>query len=230
MTGRSRISMWHGLPLILTTIFCALLFSVCAVPVCAQEASADSRSGAYDVPIPAWVAQVATDLKKEFLAGVATQAVELEDARAEGDLQLIVDAADRLVSDGDAINKAIDSIGRIDSSFGIPGVSRLITAEGAKRDTLFGFVIWHEMSAGPSWTIASNLETSVNALISLTRGVQRNARLLSSNAARVRSALESEDYASIANSSDVVSEATGEPRTPAGTASLTTPSTPFTTT
>lgn len=210
MSRRSRTASRHGLPLILTTTVCALLFSAFPWSARAQEASADTRGTAYDIPVPAWVAQVATGLKKEFLAGVAQQAVDLEDARAAGDLQLLVDASDRLVSDGDAISKAIDSIGRIDSSFGIPGVSRLVTAEGARRDTLFGFVVWHEMSAGPSWTIASDLETSVNSLIDLTREVQRNVRQLTSNASRVRSALEAEDYASIANSSDVVSEATAE--------------------
>ena len=187
------------------------MFSLISGTACAEEAaSADSRDGAYDIPVPAWVAGVATELKKEFLAGVAQQAVDLEDAHAAGDLQLVVDAADRLVADGDAIGKAVDAMGRIDSSFGIPGVSRLVTAEGAVRDTLFGFVVWHEMSGGESRVIAANLEASVSRLIDLSRAAQRNVRQLSSNADRVRAALKAEDYANITNSSTVVSEATAE--------------------
>ena len=187
-----------------------ILFALISGAAFAQEAAADSRTGAYDIPVPAWVAEVATGLKKEFVAGVALQAVDLEEARAAGDLQLLVDAADRLVTDGVSIDRAIETIGGIDSSFGIPGVSRLVTAEGAKRDTLFGFVVWHEMSSGESWDLADNLEASVTRLIDLSDDVQRNVRLLTSNAERVKSALEAEDYASIANSSDVVKEATAD--------------------
>jgi hypothetical protein len=208
MSRRSRTSQQYCLLVIVATCLGTLLFPGA---VCAQEAaSAGSGARAYDVPVPDWVAKVATELKKEFLAGVAQQAVDLEEARAAGDLRLLVDAADRLVADGDAIDKAMDSMGRVDSSFGIPGVSRLVTAEGAIRDTLFGFVVWHEMAAGESRTLATDLEASVKRLTGLSRAVDRNVRQLSSNADRVRSALKTEDYESIANSSEVVSEATAE--------------------
>jgi hypothetical protein len=172
--------------------------------------SAAQETSDYDIPVPSWVARVSTDLKKEFVVGVARQAVNLAEARATGDVQLLAQTADQLADVADRIDGTMSSIGSIDSSFGITGVSRLLTAEGAVRDTLFGFVVWHESAAGESRQIASDLERAVKSMKTLAAGAQASARQLAANADQVKGALSREDYTSIASSSTTVAQATAD--------------------
>ncbi len=176
----------------------------------AQDEAAPAAQGGYDVPVPAWVAGVATDLKQEFVMGLARQAVEMAESSATEEVKLLTDSSDGMVAAANKVDDTMSTIGTIDSSFGIPGISRLVTAEGAVRDTLFGFVVWHESAAGESRDIATNLEAAVDRMKELSLAARSNARKLADNAADVRAALASEDYAGIASSSGVVTEATDQ--------------------
>ncbi|MFH1502857.1 MAG: hypothetical protein ABIG03_07390 [Candidatus Eisenbacteria bacterium] len=184
----------------------------------AQDEKPAAGQSAYDVPVPAWVADAATGLKREFVMGVARQAVSLAEARATEEVRLLVDAADDMSAAAGRVRNTMNTIGSIDSSFGVPGISRLVTAEGAVRDTLFGFVVWHESAAGESPEIAATLESAVGLMLSLSEAAKTNAGRLAGNADDVREALAAEDYASIASSSGVVTEATGQLELVAGKA------------
>jgi len=182
-----------------------------AIPLCgASVAQTDDGTGVYSVPIPSWVSGGALELKREFVMGVARQAVSMAEASATEEVQLIVNAASDMADAGQRVESTMSSIGSIDSSFGIPGISRLVTAEGAVRDTLFGFVVWHESAAGESREIADEFEEAVERLVALGAGATQHARTLSQNAETVREALAAEDYSGIASSSGVVDEASRE--------------------
>lgn len=197
------------LPL-LAIIACALALPFCGASLAQEPAAEGAGQSAYDVPVPAWVAQAATELKREFVMGVARQAVSMAETRATEEVQLLVDAAEDMADAAHSIQSTMSTIGSIDSSFGIPGISRLVTAEGAVRDTLFGFVVWHESASGESPEIAAELETAVQRMLSLGEAARANARKLADNADEVKEALATEDYASIASSSGVVTDATGQ--------------------
>lgn len=215
LSARTRVARAWPVALVMAVAIAGPLSLTCV----AQEASTPvAAQSAYDVPVPAWVAEAATDLKREFVMGVARQAVNMAETRATEEVKLLVDASDGMVAAAKRVEDTMSSIGAIDSSFGIPGISRLVTADGAVRDTLFGFVVWHESASGESRGVATNIEASVDRMAALASAARSNARKLATNAEDVRSALASEDYASIASSSAVVTEATGQLEAIAGEA------------
>lgn len=172
--------------------------------------ASESSAAPYDVPIPGWVAEVATELKQQFADGIAAEAAAFVETRTAEDVRALVETADQLAAVGERLDGAMSTIGSIDSSFGIPGVSRLLTAEGAVRDTIFGFVVWHESAIGESREIAAGLERSVDQLIRLGTQARRRARELAATADRTREALEQRDYAGVAEASSAVSGTTAE--------------------
>ncbi len=188
----------------------ALAAPLCLVSAAQDDGSSAAAQEAYDVPVPAWVAGAAMDLKQEFVMGVARQAVSMAESRATEEVKLLVDSADGMVADAKRVEDTMSTIGSIDSSFGVPGISRLVMAEGAVRDTLFGFVVWHESATGGSREVATNFEAAVKRMASLSAAARSNARKLADNADDVRAALASEDYASIASASGVITEATSQ--------------------
>ncbi|MBD3347964.1 MAG: hypothetical protein GF400_02060 [Candidatus Eisenbacteria bacterium] len=195
---------------LLGAIAVACLLAPLTLASAAEDEAAEAADGAYAVPVPEWVARGALELKREFVMGVARQAVSMAEASATEEVQLLVGATDDMAGAGAKVESTMSKIGSIDSSFGIPGISRLVTAEGAVRDTLFGFVVWHESAAGESREIASDLESEVARMVTLATEARKRAATLASNADEVRSALAAEDYSGIASSSGVVDQATRE--------------------
>jgi hypothetical protein len=208
MSDREKLNDWTRRSAALTLVFACVVLAVPFTDVAVAQDAVASGDGAYTVPVPAWVADAALDLKREFVMGVARQAVSMAEESATEEVKLLVDASDDIALAGKSVESNMSTIGSIDSSFGIPGISRLVTAEGAVRDTLFGFVVWHESAAGESREMAREFEAAVGKLISLGAAARSHAKTLANNADEVREALAAEDYAGIASSSGVVDEAT----------------------
>jgi len=206
VTAQTRASGFRPVALLMAVpVVVVILAGVAAAEDTGQPQVDD---GSYSVPVPAWVADAALDLKREFVMGVARQAVSMAEESATEEVRLLVEAAEDIADAGGSVESTVSTIGSIDSSFGIPGISRLVTAEGAVRDTLFGFVVWHESASGESRDMARDFEAAVGRLVSLGTEARNYAGALATNAEDVSSALAAEDYAAIASSSGVVEEST----------------------
>jgi hypothetical protein len=136
----------------------------------------------YDIPLPAWLVDAVTKLKLEFAEGLAAETVALADQRMAGDVSSLTDTPNELAAVGQRIDATMSRMGTIDSSFGISGLSQLLTADGAVRDTLFGFVVWHESAQGQSRKVAADLERTVNTMVELGRSAKTQASQLSGSA------------------------------------------------
>jgi len=164
----------------------------------------------YDIPLPAWLVDAVTKLKLEFAEGLAAETVALADQRMAGDVSSLTDTPNELAAVGQRIDATMSRMGTIDSSFGISGLSQLLTADGAVRDTLFGFVVWHESAQGQSRKVAADLERTVNTMVELGRSAKTQASQLSGSARQMGEALKRKDYASIVSSSGIMARSTAD--------------------
>lgn len=121
----------------------------------------------FDIPLYPWYLRESIDRKAAFVRVLAAETVALGEAGIEGDVQTIVEGALGLAGIGDRLGAALAAIGEADPSFGIPDVSQLLPVEGAVRDTIFGFVVWHESSVSESRKTALDLERLVGRVKSL---------------------------------------------------------------
>lgn len=153
---------------------------------------------AYDIPIPAWLAPTVVELKTEYVDGLAYELAWIADNRITDDLATLVEAGAELGASGERVDRAMHAIGELDVTFGIEGISRIIPAQGALRDTLFGFVVWHESASGDSRELMTMFEGYVDRI---ARGGEAAARLsgeLSSLQERVAAASDTHDFHTIA--------------------------------
>jgi hypothetical protein len=164
----------------------------------------------YDVPLPAWLVDAVTQLKLEFADGLAAETVALADERMAGDVSSLTETVNELAAVGQRIDATMSRMGSIDSSFGISGLSQLLTADGAVRDTLFGFVVWHESAQGQSRKVAADLERTVDRMVELGRSAKTQASQLSGSARQMGEALKRKDYAGIVGSSAVMARSTDD--------------------
>ncbi|MBD3366675.1 MAG: hypothetical protein GF405_00705 [Candidatus Eisenbacteria bacterium] len=162
----------------------------------------------YNVPLPRWLVESSLEHRRAFIEGVAGEAVTLAETDEETGMGLVLASAGELAGVTERIESTIAQIGEIDSAFGIRGISRLVTAEGAVRDTLFGFVVWHESAAGESRKIAREFEDTVDRLLALGQAADRIGGELSSSARAGRRALDKGEYSSIAESAVTINQAT----------------------
>ena len=186
-----------------------------ASPVAAQERdsymtpAAPPESGyGYEVPLPKWLVEASLEHRRAFIEGVAAEAVTLAESDGESGMGLVLTSANELADVTQRIEETLSAIGEIDSAFGIRGISRLVTAEGAVRDTLFGFVVWHESAAGESRTVARNLESTVDRLLALGQAADRIGGELSTSARSGRRALDKGEYGAIAESAVSINQNT----------------------
>ncbi len=119
---------------------------------------------AFDIPLNGCLVERVVTLKTEFVRGVASSAVEVASEHGMENAETVVDAAGELSAVANRISASVAVIGEADPTFGIDGVSPLMPAQGAVRDTLFGLVVWHETVTGRSRDIATDLELVVRAL------------------------------------------------------------------
>ncbi|MCK4409540.1 MAG: hypothetical protein KAW67_05615, partial [Candidatus Eisenbacteria sp.] len=104
----------------------------------------------YDIPLQPWLASTVLDLKVQFADGLSDEFNGIAENQTGGDLTALVEAGRELGDSTARMLAAVRAIGERDVTFGIYGISRIIPAESAIRDTLFGFVVWHEHSSGPA--------------------------------------------------------------------------------
>jgi len=119
---------------------------------------------AYDIPLQPWLVPTVLELKTQFADGLSAEFKGIADNQTGEELTALVEAGMELSATVSRIKTAVDSIGVLDVTFGIEGISRMIPAESALRDTLFGFIVWHEFSSAPArgmMTRFENLEEAV---------------------------------------------------------------------
>jgi len=160
----------------------------------------------YEVPLPAWLVEASLEHRRAFIEGVAAEAVTLAESDDETGMGLVLSSAGELADVTQRLEGTMAAIGAIDSAFGIRGISRLVTAVGAVRDTLFGFVVWHESAAGESREVARSLEKTVDRLLLLGQAADRIGGELGASARNGRRALDKGEYAAIAQSAVDINE------------------------
>jgi hypothetical protein len=153
----------------------------------------------FDVPLYPWYLQQSIDRKSAFVQVLAAETVALGEAGIEGDVQTIVQGALGLAGIGDRLGATMASIGETDPSFGIRDVSQLLPVEGAVRDTVFGFVVWHESSVSPSRKTAADLERLVGRVRALGNEAVRLANDLAARSGASKDAVGREQYEPVVN-------------------------------
>jgi hypothetical protein len=154
---------------------------------------------AFDIPLYPWYLRESIDRKSAFVQVLAAETVALGEAGIEGDVQTIVQGALGLTGIGDRLGAAMVGIGETDPSFGIPDVSQLLPVEGAVRDTIFGFVVWHESSVSESRKTATDLERIVGRVRALGNTAVRLANDLAARSGASKEALGQEQYEPVVN-------------------------------
>jgi len=117
---------------------------------------------AYDIPLQPWLVPAVLDLKTQFADGLSAELKGIAEDQKGEELTALVEAGRELSAATLRIKAAVDSIGVLDVTFGIEGISRMIPAESAIRDTLFGFIVWHEFSSTPARGMMTRFENLVN--------------------------------------------------------------------
>lgn len=131
-----------------------------AAPILTPVAPA-SDDLTYDIVIPDTLFQQVRELKTAFIDGLAVEVAAVMEGEGGAAVEVLADDARALGAAGDSLRRAVHSIGRVSATFGIPGVYRLLPMQGAVRDTLFGFVVWHEDPKGRSIELARELKRTV---------------------------------------------------------------------
>jgi hypothetical protein len=144
---------------------------------------------AYDISLPDSVVAAVVDLKQGFVEGTMNETVALLDGVAAVHVDGLVEASGDLGSASGAIVALLDTMVHIDPSLGIPGVAQAQTLEGAVRDTVFGFEVWHDAADGESRTVVANLEMIVAKCTVMRNVTSANAADLASKFVECREAL-----------------------------------------
>ncbi|MCD4691111.1 hypothetical protein K8S17_06575 [bacterium] len=118
----------------------------------------------FDIPLYPRLVREIVEFKMQFVRGVASSAVEVASEYGMDNAEAVVMAAGELSAVANRISGSVEVISAYDPTFGIDGLSQMMPAQGATRDTLFGLVIWHETVAGNSRQIATDLERVIRAL------------------------------------------------------------------
>jgi hypothetical protein len=153
---------------------------------------------AYDIPLPEWMVPPVLELKTRFSDGLSAEFTDIAENQTGGGIQTLVESGEQLAAGGERLRAAITSISEIDVTFGIDGISRIIPAEGAIRDTLFGFVVWHETSTMNSKGVMKRFEDLVEAVVSGGEACGGLARQLSTLNTQLNEALAAGDMDRVA--------------------------------
>ena len=135
-----------------------------AIPV--PVAPAEGAELTYDIPLRPWLVPPVLELKSRFADGLSVEFGEIAETQTGEDLEILVAAGTELAEATAEMRASIDAIGELDVTFGIEGISRIIPAESALRDTLFGFVVWHEFSSTPARGMMTRFENLVGHVAS----------------------------------------------------------------
>jgi hypothetical protein len=164
------------------------------VPVAPPEGAELS----YNVPLQPWLVPEVLALKTEFHEGLSAEFATIAQTRTGDDLTVIIDAGRDLASKTAGVDAAIRVIGEEDVTFGIEGISRIIPAESALRDTLFGYVVWHEFSSAPARGMMKRFESLVDRVTEAGPVTAQMVDQLASDQTELEAAVEAGDAARIA--------------------------------
>lgn len=164
---------------------------------------------AYNIPLQEWMIPPVLELKREFSDGLAAEFSDIAENQTGGDIRTLVESGNTLAEGAERLRAAILSISEIDVTFGIAGISRIIPAEGALRDTLFGFVVWHETPTRNSATLMREFEGLVEQVVSGGDACGALAAQLSDMEARLDEAIASEDMDTVAELAPGIVETSG---------------------
>lgn len=120
---------------------------------------------AYNIPLDSWVIPTVLELKTEFSDGLASEFAWIAEHQTGEDLAALVESGRSLAAAAEQVRETIAAIGAEDVTFGIEGISRIIPAEGALRDTFFGFVVWHEFPSAPAKPAMTRFEDLVGTVV-----------------------------------------------------------------
>ncbi len=168
-------------------------------------APADGQPLPYDIPLSPDLADSVVVLRTEFVEGLAAEARALIDTRLTEQAALLADVADAVEAVGAAVPGRVNAIGNADATFGIDGMTRLQTNQSAQRDTIFGFVMWHEEPWGESLQIAQTLEDRVGTIGSMGSRASAVAYELAALIAPAREAVEAGDTEALLAASRTIS-------------------------
>ena len=168
-------------------------------------APADGQPLSYDIPLSPDLADSVAALRTQFVEGLAAEARALIDTTLMEQAALLADVADAVEAAGAAVPGKVNAIGNADATFGIDGMTRLQTNQSAERDTIFGFVMWHEEPWGESMQIAQALEDRVGTIGSMGSRASAVAYELAGLIAPAREAIEAGDTAGLLAASRAIS-------------------------
>ena len=161
----------------------------------------------YNIPLQPWLVPTVLELKTEFSDGLSDEFGGIAKNQTGKDLAALAEAGSELAEATAQVRASIDEIGALDVTFGIDGISRIIPAESALRDTLFGFVVWHEFSSTPARGMMTRFEGLVDRV---TAGGEASGGLSASVAdarQQLEQAIEDGDSRRIAELTPVIIEA-----------------------
>jgi hypothetical protein len=164
---------------------------------------------AYDIPLQPWLVPVVLDLKTQFADGLSAEFKGIAESQTGEELTTLVEAGRELSATTLRIKAAVDSIGVLDVTFGIEGISRMIPAESALRDTLFGFIVWHEFSSTPARGMMMRFESLVNRVTAGGEAAAGLAAELAATREHLEQAVAQGDLGRIAEFSPGIIETSG---------------------
>ena len=163
----------------------------------------------YDIPLQPWLVPAVLDLKTQFADGLSAEFKDIAENQTGEDLTALVEAGRELGDSTAEMVAAVRAIGELDVTFGIEGISRIIPAESALRDTLFGFVVWHEFSSTPARGMMRRFESLVNRVTAGGDAAAGFAAELASDRGYLEQAVTQGDLGRIAELSPGIIETSG---------------------
>ena len=118
----------------------------------------------FDIPLSPCLVEAVLKLRMDFVEGVATEGMRVATEESSTEAASVVDAAKDMSAVANRIAEAMERLGGMDPTCGIPGLSPLMPMQGAVRETLFGQIVWHESVTGKSRPTTDDLERIVNTL------------------------------------------------------------------
>ncbi len=178
----------------------SLALALSAGYLCAQDQEASgseapapdgTAASSYNIALPADLVRSIVEVRTGFLDGLAAETSAFLDAEVAGEPGRIRASVDTI---GEGVAAAIEGVGMVDATFGIPGLSRLPILGGTARDTLFGYVVWHEEVGGESRARVRELEAGVDRFTAAGAGARAGAADLAAAVDRAQAALAAGDY------------------------------------
>ena len=163
----------------------------------------------YDIPLQPWLVPAVLDLKTQFADGLSAEFKGIAENQTGEELTVLVEAGRELSATTSRMKAAVDSIGVLDVTFGIEGISRMIPAESALRDTLFGFIVWHEFSSTPARGMMTRFENLVNRVTAGGEAAAELAAELEATREHLEQAVAQGDLGRIAEFSPGIIETSG---------------------